>query len=140
VRIEALQKYRQRASIDQLPEPLRTRAWEWYSYFLMRRRAEGKPTPQTTHAILQGVAKRLAKTTSEERSAWGRSMLGRLGGLRVQQMHREQGRFGPLHPALRAAKVSVQRRRERKVKPELEYQRRILEPPPKTRSKWLDIF
>jgi hypothetical protein len=66
-------------------------------------------------------------------------MLGRLGGLRVQQMYREQGRIGSLHPALKAAAKSVQCRRERRQKAEEEYRRQVLGLPPKTRSKWLDI-
>src|ERR1700751_3379868 len=118
-----LERYRQRASVDDLPEPLRSRAWDWYGYFLARRRAEGKPTPQTTQAILMGVAKRLAKTTPEERTRWARKMLGRLGGLHVQQMYRERGRVGALHPAIRAGKKSVQCRRQQKQKAEEEYQR-----------------
>jgi hypothetical protein len=86
------------------------------------------------------VAKRLAKTTPEERTRWARKMLGRLGGLRVQQMYREQGRVGALHPAIRAGKKSMQCRRQQKQKAEEEYQRQVLGLPPKTRSKWLEIF
>jgi hypothetical protein len=140
MRIAGLERYRQRASIDDLPEPLRTRAWDWYGYFLARRRAEGKTTPQTTQAILMGVAKRLSKTSAAERSDWGRRMLARLGGLRVQQMYREQGRVGRSHPAVKAAAKSVQRRRQRKQKAEEEYQRQSLGLPPKPRSKWLEFF
>jgi hypothetical protein len=137
MKIKALATYRHRESIDDLPEPLRSRAWEWYGYFLMRRKADSKPTPQTTQAILQGVAKRLAKTTTAERSAWGRRMLARLGGLRVRESYRERGLIGRLHPAVKAAAKSVQRRRERKQKMQEEFQRQTMGLPPKSRSRWL---
>jgi hypothetical protein len=58
MKIQRIAKYRHRQSIDDLPAPLRARAWEWYGYFLAHRYAEGKPPAQTTHGIWQGVAKR----------------------------------------------------------------------------------
>ncbi len=61
-------------------------------------------------------------TSEQERSQWGRSMLAKRGGYAVQQLYREEGRVGDQHPAHKAAKNSAEKRRERKIKRELEKQ------------------
>jgi hypothetical protein len=43
-------------------------------------------------------------------------MLAKRGGYAVQQLYREQGRTGDLHPAHKAAAKSAERRSERKTK------------------------
>src|SRR5258708_1176043 len=114
MRIEGLRKYRGRPSIDDLPAPMRSEASNCYSSFLRSINEQGKFTPQTTRAILVGQAKRMAHTTPEERSRWGRALLAKLGGLRVQQLYRETGRVGDAHPSRIASRVSAARRRSRK--------------------------
>jgi hypothetical protein len=137
VKIEGLKKYRGRPSIDELPEPLRSQAWNWYSHFLRRRKKQGKPTPQTIRAILAGQAKRLARTTPEERSKWGRSMLSKRGGYAVQEFYRREGRTGERHPSRKAARTSANRRLRRKVERGQEWMRQAVGLPPKARSKVL---
>jgi hypothetical protein len=67
-------------------------------------------------------------------------MLAKRGGYAVQRLYREQGRIGDQHPAHKAAKISVERRKERKMNCERE-QQRIKEVPAtlKTRHKLLPI-
>ena len=107
--IDGLRKYRQRLSIEDLPDALRLHAWG-FRKLMQRRKALGKPTPQWTRAILMGQAKRLACSTPEERQAWARRMQARHGGLAVQRMYREQGR----DTLTRARYIRALRQQERK--------------------------
>jgi hypothetical protein len=92
--IEELQHYRNRPSIDELPSPLRLRARQWWNDLVAQARKRGRRLDSWYVAILWGQAKRLARTTPEERTKWGRSMHSRRGGLAVQRKYREEGRTG----------------------------------------------
>jgi hypothetical protein len=110
MRIEGLRQYRCRPSIEDLPEPLRSDAWDWYHRILRKRQSLGKSTPAPwLRAILMGQAKRLA--LNPPTSAWGRSMLAKRGGHAVQQLYVQQGRTGKRHPAHRAAAIGASRRK-----------------------------
>jgi hypothetical protein len=85
------------------------------------------------YPVLIGQARRLA--VKPPTSEWGRMMLGKLGGKRVQQLYREQGRTGREHPAHKAARVSAARRRSSKE----EKLREATGLPPRTRSRCTDI-
>ncbi|MGA7623383.1 MAG: hypothetical protein WCA91_07375 [Candidatus Acidiferrales bacterium] len=112
VRIDGLTKYRHRPSIDDLPEPFRSDAWQWFHRMLRKRQALGKPMRGPwLRAILMGQAKRLA--LNPPTSAWGRSMLAKRGGYAAQQKYRDAGRVGPKHPTHRAAAISANRRKYR---------------------------
>ena len=90
-------------------------------------------------AILIGQARRWTMTSPDERSQWGRTMLAKLGGHRVQQMYREQGRIGEKHPSQKAARISVaHRKRAKELKQEAEETER-LGLGPKPRTKYLPI-
>lgn len=134
MRIEGLRKYRNRPSIDDLPEPLRSAARDWYARLVHNRMALGKPTPQTTLALLAGQAKRLA--LNPPTSAWGRSVRAKRGGYAVQRRYRAEGRVGRLHPAHLAAAVSASRRKWRKKSQRDEQERQRLCLPRSRRSRW----
>ena len=87
---------------------------------LERRQRQLKQTPQWTFAILVGQAKRLAKKSKEERSAWGRSMLAKRGGYAVQRQYRAKGEQ-PLSEARKGRKTATQQsvRQPGGTKPEL---------------------
>ena len=89
--------------------------------------------------ILHGQARRLARQTAEERSAWGRSMLAKRGGYAVQQQYQRDGRIGGRHPAHHAARVSASRRKRLKELKRDEEQRARLGLPPKRRYKLLPL-
>jgi hypothetical protein len=80
-------------------------------------------------------------TSKEERSQWGRSMLAKRGGYAVQERYRREGRIGAQHPAHKAAKKSVERRRDGKKKREFEQQlSHALPASPQTRRRMLPIW
>jgi len=109
MRIEGLKSYRHRPSIEDLPEPFRSDAKQWYHRILRKRQSLGKPTRAPwLRAILMGQAKRLA--LNPPTSAWGRSMLAKRGGHATQQAYRDAGRVGPKHPAHRATLISAMQR------------------------------
>jgi hypothetical protein len=87
--VEELQGCDRRTYFDDLPWEVRDRASQWLQKFCARWRHD---LPSWRLARLVGQARRLAQTTPEERSAWGRRMQARHGGLAVQRMYREQGR------------------------------------------------
>lgn len=117
MRIEALRKYRGRnphGYFQDLPWEVRSRAFIWLHRLCQRWRGN---LPQWRRAILIGQAKRLARMSPEERTAWGHRMLAKRGGYAVQNLYRREGRVGKLHPAHEAARVSaVNRRLRKKVK------------------------
>jgi len=77
-------------------------------------------------------------TSQEERSQWGRSMLAKRGGHAVQERYRREGRIGDQHPAHKAAKKSVERRKRKLI---LEQQLpQALPASPQTRCKLLPIW
>lgn len=119
---------------DDLSPEVAHRAEGWFSEFYRCHRDE-LATKRWLYPVLIGQARRLAMTTPEERSQWARRMRAKLGGLRVQQLYREQGRTGAAHPAHKAARVSAARRRMRKE----EKLREAMGLPPKPRHKWLPI-
>ena len=95
MKIQALRKYRGRnpnGMFQDLPPQLRMAAWHWLGKLKAQRKAKGLNTPRWVYAILVGQAKRLAKTSAEERSAWGRSMLAKRGGYAVQRKFRQEDR------------------------------------------------
>ena len=66
-------------------------AWLWLEKFLARARARGKPiTPQRLGGMV-ARATSLSGMAVEQRSAWGRSMLAKLGGYAVQRRYRARG-------------------------------------------------
>ena len=102
-KIEGLQKYRGRnpnGYFEDLPLEIQQKAHQWLDHLCQKWQSN---LPRWKFAILVGQAKRLAWTTPEERSAWGRSMLARRGGYAVQRRYFLTGRTGKKHPALRAA-------------------------------------
>jgi hypothetical protein len=138
MRIDGLKKYRHRPSIDDLPEPYRSDAWQWYRRILRKRQALGKSMRGTwLRAILMGQAKRLA--LNPPTSAWGRSMLAKRGGYSTQQKYRAEGRVGPKHPAHRAAAISASRRKWRTQTQSETLERERLGLPPKRRWKRLPL-
>ena len=114
---------------DDLPLEIRWRAEGWLAEFC--RRWKGN-LPSWRRAILIGRARWLA--LNPPTSEWGRAMLARLGGLRVQELYREQGRTGEKHPSHKAARISVaHRKRARELKQEAEQRERLgLGPKPRT--------
>lgn len=140
MRIEGLRKgYRNRPSIDKLPDWMRHRALRYYSRMLAKRAALGKRTLPWQRAILMAVAKRVARQTDEELSRWGLRMWHTLGGRAVQRHYREEGRIGPKHPAVRAYQINRARRRWRKQQQQEERWRQQRGLPPKRRWKRLPL-
>ena len=122
MRIEGLRKFRGRnphGYFEDLPWEVRQRAQMWLHRFCERWRHD---LPPYRFAILVGQAKRLAQTSPEERSAWGRKMLAKRGGKAVQRRYRAEGRVGKQHPAHYAAFVNASRRRWKKTSQERERQ------------------
>lgn len=107
------QEVSQSTSIEDLPEPFRSVARERYAQLVHNRMVSGKPTPQTTLALLAGQAKRLA--LNPPTSAWGRPMRAKKGGYAVQRHYETEGRTGSAHPAPLAAAVSASRRHWKKT-------------------------
>ena len=137
MRIEGLKKYRRRPSIEDLPEPLRLDALDWFRRMMQRRMALGKRTPTWTRSILMSQAKRLA--LNPPTSAWGRSMLAKRGGKAVQRLYQLTNRTDDRHPAHRAAMISATRRAWRKREKQEAERRTRLGLPPKRRTKWLPV-
>jgi len=109
MRIEGLRKYRgrnPRGYFEDLPWEAKRRAQILLHRLCERWRGN---LPQWRLAILIGQAKRLARMSPEERSAWGRSMLAKRGGLAVQRKYRAEDRVDPRHPARLAAKSRAKR-------------------------------
>jgi hypothetical protein len=135
MRIEGLRAFRGRnpgGYFVDLPFDIRQHAEMWLHRFCERWRGN---LPRWRFAILIGQARRLARTSSEERSAWGRSMLAKRGGKAVQKFYRCGGNGN--YRAHRAAIISAARRKWRKEeKLEAELRSR-LGLPPKRRIKWL---
>jgi hypothetical protein len=82
-----------------------------------------KDLPREMRALLMFWAKRYTEhpeLRSSEHGRWlrGRKLgkWGRKGGETTQQLYRERGRVGRLHPAIYAAEVSRSRRKWRKKK------------------------
>jgi hypothetical protein len=78
-------------------------------------------------------------TSQEERFQWGRSMLAKRGGYAVQERYRREGRIGDQDTAHKAAKKSVECRRDRNNKRKFEQQLPRAPALPKTRRKLLPI-
>lgn len=112
MRIKELEKYRRRQPggyFDDLPWEIQKRAEQWLHYFCDRWKRRGLLT-HWRFAILVGQARRLAWTTPEIRSAWGRSRRAKKGGLAVQRRYRLEGR----NPTARATHASKWIRKARK--------------------------
>src|ERR1700746_3607499 len=118
---------------DDLPPDVRWRAEGWLAKFVRR---WGGNLPSWRYPILIGQARRLAWTTPEQRSQWGRRMLARLAGQRTQELYRHQGRTGSKHPAQQAARASANLRRLRNE----DKLRDAMGLPPKTRHKHLPLY
>src|SRR5215472_4635544 len=107
MQIEGLRKFRGRNGyFTDLPWEARQRADMWLHRFRQR---WGRDLPRWRFAILVGQARRLALTSTDERAAWGRSMLAKRGGYAVQQQYQLHSRTGDRHPAHRAARLSASR-------------------------------
>jgi hypothetical protein len=122
MRIEGLRKFRGRnphGYFEDLPWEVRQQAQTWLYKFCARWRYD---LPPWRLARLVGQARRLARTTAEQRSAWGRKMLAKRGGYAVQRRYRAEGRTGPLHPAHYAAIVGASKRGWKKTVKERELQ------------------
>jgi hypothetical protein len=114
MRIESLRKYRVRnlhGYFQDLPWEVRNRAQMLLHRFCERWQGN---LPRWRFAILVGQAKRLARMSDDDRSAWGRKMLAKRGGYAVQRRYQAEGRVGKLHPAHHAARVSASKRRWKK--------------------------
>jgi hypothetical protein len=110
VRIEALKQFRNRCSIDELPGPLRFRAYQWLSRLIAQAKSRGRPLQSWYLAILRGQAKRLA--LNPPTSEWGRSMMAKKGGYAVQRRYKVEGR----NPTVRATHMSKMIRKARKLR------------------------
>jgi hypothetical protein len=122
MRIEGLRKYRGRNSrgyFQDLPWEVGNRACMWLHRLCERWKSD---LPRWRFAILVGQAKRLARMSDDDRSAWGHKMLAKRGGYTVQRQYQADGRVGPLHPAHHAARVSASKRRWKKTVKERERQ------------------
>jgi hypothetical protein len=111
MRIESLRKYNGRNAngyFNDLPPHSRLAAWRWLAKFEAR---WGRNLPRWRRAILIGQAKRLALMSAEERSTWGRSMLGKRGGKAVQRKYAAESQ-NPTAAATRARAYRVQRRKK----------------------------
>lgn len=117
MRIPGLKEYRgrnPRGYFQDLTWEEQQRAHDWLHFFTQRAKRERGSVPPWLRAIYVGQAGRLARTSPDERSAWGHRMLAKRGGLAVQKSYRDGGRVGKLHPAHKAARVSASNRRLRK--------------------------
>lgn len=108
------------AWFSDLPFPLQVQAQLEFNRLCQRWK---HPLPQWRRALLVSRARWIVKHPGCRTSEWGREMRrkllakrGREGGLRTQQLYRERGRTGRLHPAIHAARVSVSKRKWRKQK------------------------
>jgi hypothetical protein len=122
MRIEGLRQFRggnPRGYFEDQPWEIRNRAYMWLNRLCERWKGD---LPRWRFAILVGQAKRLARMSDADRSAWGRKMLAKRGGYAVQQSYRAEGRVGKAHPAYHAAQVSASRRRWKKTAKERERQ------------------
>lgn len=122
MRIEGLKKFRgrnPRGYFQDLPWEVRNRAYALLHKFCER---WGRDLPRWRFAILVGQAKRLARMSDDDRSAWGHKMLAKRGGYAVQRKYRAEGRVGKLHPAHHAARVSASKRRWKRTVKEREQQ------------------
>ncbi len=122
MRIQGLSRYRgrnPRGYFEDLPWEVRNRAYALLHKFCER---WGRDLPRWRFAILVGQAKRLARMSDEDRSAWGRNMLAKRGGYAVQRRYQAEGRVGRRHPAHQAARVSAFKRRWKKTVEERERQ------------------
>jgi len=107
MRIVGLKRYRgrnPRGYFQDLPWDVRNRAHQWLNRFMKR---WGRDMPRWRFAILVGQAKRLALTSAEERSKWGRSMLGKRGGHAVQHRYQIEGR----HPTASATLTRIHKQK-----------------------------
>jgi hypothetical protein len=118
---------------DDLPPDVHWRAQWWLNKFIQRHQYR-LASERWLYPILIGQARRLA--LNPPTPAWGRRMLSKLGGLRVQQLYRNQNRTGSKHPAHKAARISANLRRLRKE----EKLREAMGLPPKTRHKQLPLY
>lgn len=110
-----------------LPPVLRRTAEKWL-FKLCQRWLHRNDLPGWRFAILCGQAKRLARTSFEERSKWGRSMHAKRGGYAVQRRYRDESR----NPTARATHMSKCIRLSRKKRQEEAAERRrsgIPDPP-----------
>lgn len=115
-----MQEFRDRNPRDyfeDLPWEVRNRAYMWLDRLCERWKSD---LPRWRFAILVGQAKRLARMSDDDRSAWGRKMLAKRGGYAVQRRYRAEVRVGKLHPAHHASRVSVSKRRWKKTLKERE--------------------
>ncbi len=111
MRIESLKKYRGRnpnGYFQDLPWPIRQRAYRWLHYFCERARRQRGSVPQWLFAIYCGQAKRLAKHPPSY--DWSRWMNAKKGGYAVQRRYRHEGR----HPTAKATQVRLSRQRIQK--------------------------
>jgi hypothetical protein len=128
--IEGLTRYRNRnpeGRFGDLPPLLRRKAEQWL-WNLCKPWRERRSLTRWRYGILCGQARRLARTTSEERSKWGRSMQAKKGGYAVQRQYRNEGR----NPTARATHMSKWIRKTRKLRREQAEERARLglpEPP-----------
>jgi hypothetical protein len=139
MRIPQLAKYRDRKAhgtyFEDLPFAAQQRAYQWLDQFVTRREATHGGVADWLLPIYVGKARRLALTTPEERSKWGRSMLGKRGGLAVQRRYRLEGR----NPTARATLCRVVKQRAKKREAAEEEMRASLGLPPSPRVKYLPL-
>ncbi len=137
MRIEGLKKYRGRnpqGYFQDLPWEVKNRAFNWLHHLKQKGKRERGYVPRWLFALYVGQAKRLAVQTRDELSAWGKRMIGKRGGFAVQRLYRSQGRTGPYHPAQKAWRISVSRRKWRKRQKAEAAERERLGLPPKPRN------
>ena len=109
MKIVNLEKYRGRnpkGYFQDLPRQTRYEAYWWLDRFVKRWRGD---MPSWRFAILVGQAKRLA--LNPPTSAWGRTMLGKRGGLAVQKKYSLDGK----HPTERATQVRLSKQQRKKT-------------------------
>jgi hypothetical protein len=129
MKIEGLKKYRDRnreGRFGDLPPMVRREAEQWL-FELCKPWRERRSLPGYVYGILCGQAKRLARTTPEERSKWGRSMRAKKGGYAVQRRYKLEGR-NPTACATHMSKCIRETRKQRQK--EAEERTRLGQPEP----------
>jgi hypothetical protein len=120
---------------DELPEPWRSRTRQWSSYLFDKWKRERGPVPDWAKPILEGIAKRLGRTNSEDRKAWSHWMRAKKGGLHSQLQARRQGK----DPAAKARHfLNFARAKRKREKEETEERAQFLQKQQKANEGYLE--
>jgi hypothetical protein len=115
-RIQGLKKFQGRnpnGYFQDLPCPVRQRAYNWLHRFCERARRVRGSVPGWLFAIYVGQARRLALNPPSY--DWSRRMSAKKGGYAVQRKYRHEGRH-PTEAATQARQAKAEARRRRKLR------------------------